>query len=78
MSDVRLDESFLRALAAQTGAKYIHVDDLDDHAAAAFAPGRQVGTVQTVRSTWPTWPLLTALCLLLTVKWFLRRAIGLV
>jgi hypothetical protein len=78
MSDVRLNEDFLRALAAQIGAKYVHIDDLDDHTGKAFAPGRQVGTVQTVRSIWPTWPLLAALCLLLTVKWFLRRAIGLV
>jgi hypothetical protein len=78
MSDVRLDEDFLRALAAQTGAKYVYVDDLDDHAGEAFKPGRLVGTVQTIRSVWPTWPLLTILCLLLAVKWFLRRAIGLV
>lgn len=78
MSDVRLDEDFLRALAAQTGAKYVHVDDLNDHAGEAFKPGRQVGMVQTIHSVWPTWPLLATLCILLAAKWFLRRAIGLV
>jgi hypothetical protein len=78
MSDVRLDEDFLKALAAQVGAKYVHVDDLDDHAREAFKAGRQVGTTQTIRSVWPTWPLLVTVCALLAVKWFLRRAIGLV
>ncbi len=78
MSDVRLDEDFLRALAAQTGAQYVHIDELDDRAGEAFQAGRQVGTVQTIRSAWPTWSLLGIVCLLLAIKWFLRRAIGLV
>ncbi len=77
MSDVRLDEPFLRALATQIGAKYVYVDDLNDQAGAVFKSGRQVGTVQTIRSVWPNWLLLTTLCALLTVKWFLRRALGL-
>lgn len=78
MSDVHLDEPFLRELARQTGATYVHVDDLDQRAAAAFAPTQQVGTTQTITSSWPTWPLLLTLCALLSINWFLRRAIGLV
>jgi hypothetical protein len=78
MSDVRLDEGFLRALAAQTGARYVHIDDFDKRVAGMFVAGRQVGTTRAIRSAWPTWPLLAILCLLLTVKWFLRRAVGLV
>lgn len=78
MSHVALDEGFLKALASRLGAEYVHIDDLDDRAADAFVARRQVGSTQTVGSTWPRWPLLLTLCLLLSVTWFLRRAIGLV
>ncbi|MBN1359086.1 MAG: hypothetical protein JW993_00770 [Sedimentisphaerales bacterium] len=78
MSDVRLDEPFLRELAQQAGARYVHIDDLDDSVAEVFVPTQQTGTTETVVSAWPRWPLLLALCALLSVNWFLRRAIGLV
>jgi hypothetical protein len=78
MSDVHLDEPFLRELAQATGARYVHIDDLDDRAADVFVPRQQVGTTEIVTSAWPTWPLLLALCVLLSINWFLRRAIGLV
>ncbi len=78
MSNVQLDEPFLRELARQAGARYVHIDDLDDHVAEVFVPRQQTGTTETVVSTWPTWPLLLTLCALLSINWFLRRAIGLV
>ena len=78
MSHVALDEGFLEALASRLGARYVHIDDLDDRAADAFVARRQVGSAQTVGSAWPRWPLLLTLCLLLSANWFLRRAIGLV
>jgi hypothetical protein len=78
MSDVHLDEPFLRELAKQTRARYVHIDDLDDRVADAFVPRQQVGTTETISSVWPTWLLLLTLCALLSINWFLRRAIGLV
>jgi hypothetical protein len=78
MSETDLDEPFLKALAQQVGAKYIHLDNVDDQIAKAFTARQQIGTTQKVTSAWPRWPLLLALCLLLFVKWFLRRFIGLV
>lgn len=78
MSDVHLDEPFLRELARSTGARYVHIDDLDEHAAEVFVPKQQIGTTETVASIWPRWSLLLALCALLSINWFLRRAIGLV
>ena len=78
MSDVHLDEPFLRELARAAGARYVHIDDLDARVANVFVPKQQVGTTETVSSAWPTWPLLLTLCVLLSVNWFLRRAIGLV
>ncbi len=78
MSDVQLDEPFLREVARQAGARYVHIDDLDSQVAEAFVPRQQTGTIETVASVWPRWPLLLALCVLLSINWFLRRAIGLV
>jgi len=78
MSDTDFDEDFLRALARQIGARYVHVEDLGRDTAGTFAARRQMGTVRQVRSLWPSWPLLLTLCLLLSAKWFIRRSIGLV
>ncbi|MBN1509858.1 MAG: VWA domain-containing protein [Sedimentisphaerales bacterium] len=78
MSETDLDEPFLKALARQIDARYVHVDDIDSQVAQTFAATRQIGTTEKVTSAWPQWPLLLLLCLLLSAKWFLRRSIGLV
>ncbi len=78
MSCVDLDEPFLRSLARQVGARYVHIDNLDKDAGKVFVPKRQVGVTETVTSIWPRWSVLVILCLLLSVGWFIRRAIGLV
>ncbi len=78
MSCVDLDEPFLRALAERIGARYVHIDQLDENAAKLFVPRRQVGTTEAVDSVWPRWPVLAILCVLLSTGWFIRRAIGLV
>jgi hypothetical protein len=78
MSETDLNEPFLKALAQQLGAKYLHIDDVDDRIAKTFTAEQQIGATQIVTSTWPRWLLFLALCLLLSVKWFLRRFIGLV
>ena len=78
MSETDLDEPFLKALAQQLDAKYLHVDSLDGRIAKMFTARQQVGSTQKVTSAWPRWPLLLLLCAILSVKWFLRRSIGLV
>jgi hypothetical protein len=78
MSETDLDEPFLKALAQQIDAKYLHIDNIDNQVAKAFAATRQIGTKEKVISAWPRWPFLLVLCLLLSIKWFLRRSIGLV
>jgi hypothetical protein len=78
MTETDLDEPFLKALAQKLGGRYIHVDDLDGRIAKTFEAKQQVGTTEKITSIWPRWPLLLTLCLLLSVKWFLRRSIGLV
>jgi hypothetical protein len=78
MSEVDLDERFLTDLARRLGGRYIHIDDVDDKIAKTFTAVKQIGTTEKFRSVWPTWPLFMVLCLLLSVMWFVRRAIGLV
>lgn len=78
MSNTELDEAFLRALAQKLNGKYFHADELTKAAAQMFEARMQTGTVTRMTSIWPTWPLLLSSCLLLSVSWYLRRAIGLV
>jgi len=78
MSETDLDEAFLKALARHAGARYLHIDDLGGRTAEAFTARQQVGTTEKIASAWPRWPLLLTLCLILSIKWFLRRSIGLV
>jgi hypothetical protein len=78
MTETDLDEPFLKALAQQLGAKYLHIDSLDSQVAKTFTARQQTGTTQRITSAWPRWPLLLLLCVILSIKWFLRRSIGLV
>jgi len=78
MTDVALDERFLRALAKKINGEYFHVKDIPKNVAGMFEARRRTGTSTRMQSIWPTWPLLAATCFLLTVSWFLRRRIGLV
>jgi hypothetical protein len=78
MSNTELDEPFLQALAQKLNGKYLYADDLTKAAAQMFEARMQMGAVTRMTSIWPTWPLLLLSCLLLSVSWYLRRAIGLV
>lgn len=78
MTDIELDEQFLRGLAQRLKGKYLHTDDLQKDAARLFEARVQTGSVTRVTSIWPTWLLLLILCLLLSINWYVRRAIGLV
>jgi len=78
MADTELDEEFLVALAKRLNGKYVHLEDLTKDAAQMFQAQVQTGSVKRMTSVWPTWLLLLPLCLLLSISWYLRRAIGLV
>jgi len=78
MAEAELDEEFLAALAKKINGKYVHVEDLTKDSAEMFQAQVQIGSQIRMTSIWPTWLLLVPLCLLLSVSWYLRRAIGLV
>jgi len=78
MANVELDEKFLQALSKRLKGKYFYVVDIDENVTQMFEVQTRVGSSTRMTSVWPTWPLLLVLCLLLSVSWFLRRAVGLV
>lgn len=78
MTNIELDEDFLRAFAKRLNGRYFHADDIDEGVAKLFETRRSLGTTTRMSSIWPNWPLLLILCVLLSVGWFLRRAVGLV
>ena len=78
MTDTELDEEFLAALAKKLNGKYFHADDLTRDSAQMFKAQVQTGSITRMTSIWPRWLLLLTLCVLLSINWYLRRAIGLV
>jgi hypothetical protein len=78
MTDTELDEKFLQALAKKINGKYFHADDVDENIAQMFETQTRMGSSRQMTSIWPNWLLLIILCILLSISWFLRRAIGLV
>jgi len=78
MTNVQPDRKFLRALAKRLNGKYFDAKDIPENIAQMFKAKTQVGSLSRMTSDWPTWSLLLVLCLLLSMGWFLRRAIGLV
>jgi hypothetical protein len=78
MADTEIDEEFLVALAKRLNGKYVHVEDLAKDSAQMFQAQVQIGSETRMTSAWPTWLLLLPLCLLLSISWYVRRAIGLV
>jgi hypothetical protein len=78
MTNVEFDEKFLRSLAKRLSAKYLYADEIGDDVMQTFKAQRRTYSSSRMTSIWPNWPLLLVLCTLLSVSWFLRRAIGLV
>jgi hypothetical protein len=78
MTDIDLDEKFLRELAGKLGGKYFYADDVSNDIGQMFEAQARVGSSRSITSVWPDWALLFVLCLILGVSWFIRRAIGLV
>lgn len=78
MTNIELDEEFLRALAKKVNGKYFHIDDVDENVRLMFETQAVAGSSRRMTSIWPNWLLLAILCALLSLNWFLRRSIGLV
>jgi hypothetical protein len=78
MDNTELDSRFLQSLGQQIGARYFDIDSMDENAAELFKATRCVGSSTYMTSVWPRWWLLGLSCLLLSICWFVRRAIGLV
>jgi len=78
MANVELDENFLRALAKRLNAMYLYAGDIDKNVTQMFETQTRTYNSRRMTSIWPSWLLLLVLCMLLSVNWFLRRAIGLV
>jgi hypothetical protein len=78
MTNIELDEEFLRALAKKVNGKYFHADDVDENLTQMFEAQTVAGSSRRMTSIWPNWLVLAILCILLTTGWFLRRSIGLV
>jgi len=78
MTNVELDQKFLRELAKKLDGKYFHADDIGDDGSQMFETRTLMGSSRRMTSIWPNWLLLFAICMILSVSWFLRRAIGLV
>ncbi len=78
MADVEFDENFLRTLAKRLNAAYLYADDMDENVTQTFKAQTRTYGSRRMSSIWPNWLLLLVLCTLLSVNWFLRRAVGLV
>jgi hypothetical protein len=78
MTDTELDEKFLRGLAGRLNGKYFYVDDVGGDAGKMFESQTQVGSSRMMTSIWPSWPLIFVLCIIFSISWFVRRAIGMV
>ncbi|MHC4323798.1 MAG: hypothetical protein ACYSUX_05960, partial [Planctomycetota bacterium] len=78
MTNVELDEKFLRELAGKLDGKYFYADDVGNDVKQIFEARTRIGSSRRMTSVWPGWPLLIVLCIILGVNWFIRRAIGLV
>ena len=78
MTNVELDEKFLRSLAKRLNGKYFNAEDVDEDISQVFEAQTRVEGLSRLTSIWPAWPLLLVLCLILSAGWFIRRAVGLV
>ena len=78
MDNVELDSAFLGALAKQVGGKYMGADDVPSDMSKCFEAKTAVSKFANMRSVWPRWWVLVTLCGVLSLGWFVRRAVGFV
>lgn len=76
MSDVRLDETYLRSLARAIKGRYVHIDDLPLDLSKGFRSEQVTEIRVQTTSLWPAWSVWAVLCTCLAVGWFLRRSLG--
>ncbi len=78
MDNIELDRKFLRNFAKRLDGKYFDADNINEDLVGMFEAATKGQSFSHMVSVWPRWPLLLALCLILSLCWFTRRAIGLV
>ncbi|MFH1743324.1 MAG: vWA domain-containing protein [bacterium] len=78
MDNIQKDRTFMENVAQKIGATYIDVSDIDTQTGKLFPATRDVSATSNVVSVWRTWIVFLVLCSILTLIWFIRRAIGLV
>jgi hypothetical protein len=78
MTNVELDEKFLRALGKKLDGKYFNGREVTEDVAEMFEAETCVAGTSRMVSVWPNWLLFLVLCLVLVAGWFLRRSVGLV
>lgn len=77
MTNVQLDEVFLRQLARKYEGQYLHVDKVPSDLGRRFSREQRSRETLAVIAWWPSWFLFILLCLLLSTSWFIRRSAGL-
>jgi hypothetical protein len=78
MDNVLPDKIFLQSFAHRLSARYCDIEQLPKGLTGSFQAASLTNAVSDVTSVWPRWLLLAALCLILSIAWFIRRQIGLV
>jgi hypothetical protein len=78
MTNVEFDESFLKNLSQKLNARYYYADDIGEDIAKTFKARTSSSGSPRMTSIWPNWLVLLVLCTLLSINWYLRRAVGLV
>ena len=77
MTDIQLDDVFLRQLARHYRGQYLHIDEVPSDLGRRFTRQHPSGDATRLVALWPSWFLFTLLCLLLSASWFIRRSLGL-
>jgi len=78
MTNIELDEKFLREFAGKLNGKYFYAGEVSNDIGRMFGAQTRMGSSRNITSIWPGWPLLIILCVILGVSWFSRRSVGMV
>jgi len=77
MTEVQLDERFLRQLTRHYQGQYLHIDEVPADLGRRFTRQDRSREAPCLVAWWPSWYLFILLCTLLTASWFIRRSLGL-
>ena len=78
MDDTQCDKEFLRILCDHIGAEYVDAEQVGPEPFNQFQSYRIASQDRQLQRIWPKWQVLSLLCLILFLQWFLRRARGLI